>query len=119
MSKQQQAEYVKSHGARCSYCQSDEIDATEANVDAGTISQRVECLACRKDWSDLYTLTEIITSEKRARAILSPAFSQGCKDAPLRALTGAATMLSEKQEADYIDSEGTRRAYCDSDEIQG
>jgi hypothetical protein len=50
-------EYVAIRGVKCPFCCSDDLNGDDFNVDQGTCSQEISCLACGKGWHDIYQLT--------------------------------------------------------------
>lgn len=59
LSQKQKQKYVKSAGARCPYCNSDDIEAGKLEADGSSAWCGVECHSCGKEWSDVYALTTI------------------------------------------------------------
>ena len=56
MDDKQKADYLQSP-YHCPYCNSDRIVALE--FDTESFTQPVECADCGKQWTDIYTLTDI------------------------------------------------------------
>lgn len=57
---QGQAEiYIRSGGVTCPFCGDSNIDAGNIEPDAGVLTQAVECLECREEWSDVYRLVGV------------------------------------------------------------
>lgn len=52
-----QRRYRRTKGARCPFCGSSELEGGSFNVDSGSASQEMSCLACDKEWHDTYELT--------------------------------------------------------------
>lgn len=52
-----EAEYVEHRGLMCPVCKSENIEAEEVNIDAGTAWQEISCKNCNSRWEDSYTLT--------------------------------------------------------------
>ncbi len=52
--------YLAQAGSACPYCDSPQIEGDSYDHEAGVISQRVDCLECRRYWFDEYTLSGII-----------------------------------------------------------
>ena len=53
-------EYISGGGLKCPYCGGDEITGGAVDIGGGGATQVCSCGDCGKEWSDLYTLTEII-----------------------------------------------------------
>jgi len=56
MDEKQKAGYLKSPN-RCPYCNSDKIVGQEFKTESST--QIIECPDCGKQWTDVYTLTDV------------------------------------------------------------
>jgi hypothetical protein len=53
--------YVKANGNYCPYCNSENIEGTGGtNVDDYGVDIDVECLSCKRDWKDVYILSDIV-----------------------------------------------------------
>jgi predicted Zn-ribbon and HTH transcriptional regulator len=48
---------------KCPYCGSEDISAGEMNADGDSIWVAVKCNGCKKEWSDIYVLTDIYPEE--------------------------------------------------------
>lgn len=51
-----QRTYRKSGGVRCPFCKSLHINSVEVFAPVGELHQTMYCLACEKDWYDIYEL---------------------------------------------------------------
>jgi DNA-directed RNA polymerase subunit RPC12/RpoP len=57
--------YQNSKGLRCPYCNSANLNPSEAVLDTeGVIILPCSCLNCKKDWRDFYTLAGMIVDGK-------------------------------------------------------
>jgi transposase-like protein len=56
MDEKQKADYLKSPN-RCPYCKSDKIVGQEFKTES--FMQTIECPDCGKQWTDVYTLTDV------------------------------------------------------------
>ncbi|MDR3638632.1 MAG: hypothetical protein P4L84_32805 [Isosphaeraceae bacterium] len=54
-------EYVEGGGTRCPYCHSEDIEAGPLEADGDSASGTVECLACGKQWREVFTLSAVET----------------------------------------------------------
>ncbi len=50
--------YLDHSGARCPFCKADEIEGSGGDFGEGA-NQKVSCLKCDRDWTDVYTLVDI------------------------------------------------------------
>lgn len=53
-------DYLKKEGVRCPMCQSDNIEGGQMNIECNVATQEVKCHNCGEEWTDLYTLTNIV-----------------------------------------------------------
>lgn len=60
MTFQQKERYLEALGAICPFCESYEIIGKEISIDAGVASQDCVCNKCHKQWTDQYTLTDVV-----------------------------------------------------------
>ena len=59
LSNEQKQKYIKT-GSHCPYCGSEDIEATmRPKADEGWAWQDIACNHCRKQWRDIYTLSDI------------------------------------------------------------
>jgi len=56
--KKQKKEYLKDPH-HCPYCKSDNISAGELEADGFQAWSNVVCNNCKKEWTDIYTLTDV------------------------------------------------------------
>ncbi len=63
LTKKETADYVKAGGGHCPFCNLSNLYYGDFDYEAGGIEQQVECLDCRKTWSDEYTLSGITPNE--------------------------------------------------------
>jgi transcription elongation factor Elf1 len=63
MDEKQKADYLK-NPYHCPHCNSEHIEAQP--FDAEMSCQPVVCLACGKEWRDIYTLTDINSLEPKS-----------------------------------------------------
>lgn len=47
----------------CPYCESSDIEGEEVDIGPGEASQYVSCSDCEKNWTEQYTLTEVVDHE--------------------------------------------------------
>lgn len=57
--KQRQA-YLDSKGSKCPYCQSVDISAGSSDADGDEIYQKVVCNACKREWTDIFRLRDVV-----------------------------------------------------------
>ncbi len=51
--------YLESYGMLCPYCGSDAIVSGAIDYGHNQIWQQVTCNDCEKEWTDIYTLTDV------------------------------------------------------------
>ncbi len=56
MTKEQSDKYVENGGAKCPYCNSEDISGGFVEIDTYGAWQPITCNACNKSWRDLYKL---------------------------------------------------------------
>lgn len=49
-------EYLQAGGNKCPFCESDQVEGSEINIDTKSAWQEVRCNDCGGDWNDLYQL---------------------------------------------------------------
>ena len=60
LTAEQKRRYLEEGGARCPFCDSDDIEGTgEHETDGTWHSAEVRCNSCQRTWEDLYTLTDV------------------------------------------------------------
>lgn len=65
LTQEQMDRYIALSGQRCPFCDSTQIQAGEMGVpNYDRAYQDVECLDCKKTWTDEYKLTGITVSEE-------------------------------------------------------
>lgn len=58
--EQRETDYLKHGGAKCPYCESNDIEAGHMEwTSSGSAFQEVNCNDCGKEWKDLYNLTSV------------------------------------------------------------
>ena len=69
LSDEQKCAYLNEGGSRCPFCNSDQIEgAGSFEYESGSIWQYVRCLACDREWTDVYTLTDVEDKDEWNRA---------------------------------------------------
>jgi len=58
MTKEQEQKYIK-NPTYCPYCNSRNLDAEVLHLDGNQAYTNVECSNCKKEWTEIYTLTHI------------------------------------------------------------
>lgn len=59
MTKEQKTSYLENSN-QCPFCKSDNIEGTaERNYDGNHSDHRIKCLACEKEWLDIYQLCDV------------------------------------------------------------
>jgi transcription elongation factor Elf1 len=56
----QKRKYVQERFGHCPYCDSESVEGGQLDVDGNHVSQPVACLACHKEWEDVYVLSDIV-----------------------------------------------------------
>jgi hypothetical protein len=51
--------YIEGGGARCPFCESEQIEGGPVEIDYGRAFQEMGCIDCDKTWNDVYALTGI------------------------------------------------------------
>jgi transposase-like protein len=64
LTKEQIDKYVDSGGVNCPYCDSSEIEGRSFDMESGIVTQEISCLACGKDWIDVYRLFDVVDTVK-------------------------------------------------------
>jgi len=67
ITRQQRDTYLQDGGSRCPFCGSQSMKSEIVQYDRlqGVIEVEVECMKCKKDWFDLFTLSNILDSDGR------------------------------------------------------
>ena len=52
-------EYVEKGGTRCPFCSSDQIEGSSFDCEGAQVWQKVSCLSCREEWTDVYELERV------------------------------------------------------------
>lgn len=55
----QTKKYVAQGGVRCPVCNSENIEGSSIEVDAGGAYQEMTCTDCGEEWQDVYRLIDI------------------------------------------------------------
>jgi len=55
--------YLDSGGIHCPYCGSEQTEGRAVEIDAGKARQPMACLACNREWTDVYTLQDVQEKE--------------------------------------------------------
>lgn len=59
ITKEQTEKYIGTHGVRCPYCRSDNIESGSLDADGVEASALVKCFDCKRQWWDIWTLTSV------------------------------------------------------------
>ena len=54
--------YLDNDACECPFCGSGNIEGGPVEIDLGSAWQKVSCVDCEKEWSDLYTLTGVCSA---------------------------------------------------------
>ena len=54
LTKAQQEKYIKNGKSQCPYCESDDIEGNNVEVDSDGCFQSCECHDCNSNWNDIY-----------------------------------------------------------------
>lgn len=67
VTRQQRDTYIRAGGSVCPHCGSRSMKSEIAQYDRlqGVIEVEVECMKCKKDWIDIFTLSSILDSDGR------------------------------------------------------
>ena len=60
LTEEARQQYVQDGGVHCPYCGSADIEGSSLEVDGGSTIQKIYCLDCDREWTDVYQLTGII-----------------------------------------------------------
>jgi hypothetical protein len=55
--------YLKSNGVKCPYCDSGDLHTGDHEFNDGGGYENVMCHNCLKEWTDIYTLTDVSFEE--------------------------------------------------------
>ena len=55
--------YIESGGTHCPFCGAPDIEGRFVEIDAGRAPQSMSYVACKRAWTDRYTLTDVIPAE--------------------------------------------------------
>ena len=66
MQVNQAKEYLEQRGLACPFCGSRDIEGGSMDFEAGEIAQRISCLACNEQWTDVYQLVAVADSDSGA-----------------------------------------------------
>jgi len=61
---QEKTEYVSKRGMICPRCKSTDIEAMDLDQGEEHVMQGVSCKACKIQWTDIYSLTDVEEVEK-------------------------------------------------------
>lgn len=56
-------EYLNSDGVNCPYCGSTDITGRALDMEAGVVTQTIDCASCNEQWNDIYTLVGIADAD--------------------------------------------------------
>jgi transposase-like protein len=59
LTEKMRKEYVEYDGYNCPYCGSEYIEGGEIDYEGNHHFQNIKCSSCKKEWTDIYTLTSI------------------------------------------------------------
>ena len=59
LTDEQKRDYIDNFGTRCPYCDSEEIEGGSWDLGVGQFWQNIVCHTCKKEWTDIYTLTAV------------------------------------------------------------
>lgn len=59
MKPEKAKKYLEQHGLACPFCGSLHIEGGSMDFDAGEITQRISCLKCNEQWTDVYKLAAV------------------------------------------------------------
>ena len=67
ITRQQRDTYIRAGGSACPHCGSRSMKSEIVQYDRlqGVIEVDVECMKCKKDWIDIFTLSNILDSDGR------------------------------------------------------
>ena len=63
LTEEQQRRYIAVKGTRCPYCGTKDVTVGDMQADGDTATQSVTCDECGENWTDVYTLTDIVEDE--------------------------------------------------------
>lgn len=61
LTREQEAKYIAERGVCCPFCSSGNLEGDSFEIDNGIAPQAITCTDCRKEWTDVYTLTGATT----------------------------------------------------------
>lgn len=59
ITEEQKQKYLSGSGSVCPFCSSTNLSGGEFDMGNGQVWQNIVCNGCKKEWSDIYTLTSI------------------------------------------------------------
>lgn len=65
LNQNQVEEYIRIGGAKCPYCDSEDMDSGQFQADQYRAWQDVKCCGCGREWTDEYGLTGITEMESK------------------------------------------------------
>jgi hypothetical protein len=67
MKPEKAKKYLEQRGLACPFCGSRDIEAGSMDFDeAGEITQRISCLKCNEQWTDVYKLAAVADPDSGA-----------------------------------------------------
>jgi len=52
--------YIRHNGQRCPICDHNDLHGGSVNVDSGQVSQAILCPNCSSQWTNVYTLSNVV-----------------------------------------------------------
>jgi hypothetical protein len=59
ITEEQKEKYLKHGGTHCPYCDGQDFEGGQVQLDAGCAWQELFCNDCEKEWADIYSLTDV------------------------------------------------------------
>ncbi len=56
-------DWLATRGNRCPYCKSPDLEAGDHDFDGDSCTQDVRCLVCRRTWTEVYTLSDLLDED--------------------------------------------------------
>ena len=63
MTSEDKTQYVKDRGLFCPFCRSKELQAGNTELNEDQCEVEVSCDFCEKEWTEIYTLTDVKVTE--------------------------------------------------------
>ena len=63
LTQKQEQLYVDRGGSLCPFCEADNPEGGDIDIEYGAVYQEIRCLSCGEKWTDVYSLDHIYQME--------------------------------------------------------